>query len=162
MAKLEVSHRTINFNHRILNLRTVTSIAKLHGTRARAVPLTKVAFAFVVFCVSILLLRKEETQTVGGILSLCTILYLVSAYVRDKNRDLWALHVETAAASDNLLVSKEEKPIDDAVRLITTALESDVAFHNELHISDSMIVNDATITNSSLANTSNKSKGAGA
>ncbi len=162
MAKLEVSHRTINFNHRILNLRTVTSIAKLHGKRARAVPVRTVVLAFAGFCGSVLLLRRPDTQSLGAWLCGASILFMVYAYLRDKNRDLWALHVETAAASNNLLVSREEKPIDEAVLLITTALESDVAFHNELHISDSMIVNESIVTNSTLANKVDKSKGASA
>ena len=33
MTKLEVNHRTINFKNRILQLRTITAVAKLNGIR---------------------------------------------------------------------------------------------------------------------------------
>ena len=50
MATLEISNRTINFDNRILNLRTVTAITKLHGKTPRPFKFKQIFWAGI-FCV---------------------------------------------------------------------------------------------------------------
>jgi hypothetical protein len=157
MATLEISNRTINFNNRILNLRTVTSVAKFHGKTPKPFSFGTIGCAGFLLLVALAALGQRESQGVGAIAAICTGAFFLFAIIRNrKPRDFWVLHVETAAASNNLIASRDEQSIDQAVIQITQALESDVTYHSTLHINDSTIVSESVIQNSSVANTTRK------
>jgi hypothetical protein len=149
MTRLEVNHRTINFKNRILQLRTITAVAKLNGVRP--LPFRWRTIAIVAF-VSIMGLAStgENGQLAPGLLVGLSGVSFV-AYAVWKNlqpRNYWILHVETAAGSSNLLASSDERAIDDGVRAITLAMEADVSFHQSIIINDSTIISDSVVKGS--------------
>jgi hypothetical protein len=157
MATLEISNRTLRFGNRTLNLRTVTTITKLQGKTPRPFSIKHIFYAALAVGASILIATSSDYRTIGVWVALITGAFLVFAIVRNsKPRDFWLLHVETAAASNNLLASRDERSINEAVSRITEALESDVAYSSTVHIADSTIVNDSVISNSNVTNTSAK------
>jgi hypothetical protein len=148
MAKLDINHRTINFNNRILQLRTITSVAKGHGLKPLPFRLRTLAIA------GLALLGGLSTASNGApggglLISLLAGIFLVYAIKANlKPREYWILHLETASGSSNLLASSDEQAIDNAVRAITVAMEADAAFQQTVIINDSTIVNDAVIKGS--------------
>ncbi len=132
----------------------MTSVAKLHGKTRRPFQFKPIVFAVLVFLISLAIATQSQERIISSTVTVCTGLFIAFAIWRNtKPRDFWVLHVETAAASSNLLASRDELLIDDAVTKITEAMESDVNFHTSLTINDSNIVSADTIANSPIGQT---------
>ncbi len=153
MATLEVSNRTINFDGRILNLRTVTSICKMSGKTPRPKVGKKMLYTVILLFAFLAFGTTDSGQKIGPAGAvLCGGFLLFFVNLLRKPRQFWVLHLQTAAGANNVLASRDEYAVDEAIGKIRAALESDVAFHSTLNIADSTIVNDSIVQNSTLSN----------
>jgi Family of unknown function (DUF6232) len=157
MAILEVSNRTIKFRNRILNLRTVTAIEKRHGRSRRPFSTKSLVYA-VLFCLlAVLVMGAPYLRAPAFLTVLACVGYFTYAVARNREpRDFWLLRVETAAGSSNVLASRDERAIAEAVSTITAAMESDVDVHSTISIADSTLVMDSVIEHSSIENVGSK------
>jgi hypothetical protein len=79
--------------------------------------------------------------------------YFAYAVARNSEpRDYWLLRVETASGRSNVVASRDEQSITQAVEVITAALESDVSVHSTITIADSTLVTDSVIQHSNIQN----------
>lgn len=148
MAQLEINHRTVNFNNRILQLRMITSVGKFHGIKPRKFSWLVVVIAIVIAMGGLSMIGDRQAG-VGLVASLGAGAFAFYAIKQNlKPRDYWALKLETASGSSNLLASTDERVIDEAVQSITAAMEADASFQHTVIINDSTIVNDAVIAGS--------------
>lgn len=149
MTKLEINHRTINIKNRTLQLRMITAVSKLHAIRPLRFKWKTVVIAIVIALAGLLGMTGNGQVAAGLIVGLSAAAFAVYAIKENlKPRDYWILHLETAAASSNVVASSDESAIDDAVQAIAAAMEADAPYHHTVTITDSTIVNDAVIEGS--------------
>jgi hypothetical protein len=157
MAVLVVSNRTINFNNRVLNLRTVTAIEKRHGRSPKPFSTTSIVSSVLICLLALLAMRELNLRVPAFLVVLACVGYVAYAVARNREpRDFWLLRVETASGSSNLLASRDQRSIAEAVSTITAALESDVNVHSTINIADSTLVTDSVIQNSRIENVGQK------
>lgn len=149
MTKLDINHKTINFNNRILQLRMITVVSKLYAIRPLRFKWRTVVIAIFIALVGLFGMTGNGQVAPGLVVGLGAAAFMVYAIKENlKPRDYWILHLETAAGSSNLVASSDEGTIDDAVQAITAAMEADVSYQHTVVINDSTIVNDAVIQGS--------------
>ncbi len=149
MTKLEVTHRTISFKNRTLQLRTITTVTKLDAIRP--LPFRWRTIAIVAFFSFMGLAGTGENGQLGPGMLVGLIGAAFAAFATWKNfqpRNYWILHLETAAGSSNLLASSDERVINDGVRTITLAMEADVSFQQTIVINDSTIISESVVQGS--------------
>jgi hypothetical protein len=157
MAVLVVSNRTINFNNRVLNLRTVTAIEKRHGRSPKPFSTASIVSSVLICLFALLVMSAPTLRGPAFLVILACVGYFAYAVARNREpRDFWLLRVETASGSSNLLASRDHRSIAEAVATITAALESDVSVHSTINIADSTLVTDSVIQHSSIENVGTK------
>ena len=149
MTKLEINHRTINFNNRTLQLRMVTAVSKLYAIRPLPFKWRTVAIVIVISLAGLFGMTGNGQYVPGLLVGLGAAAFAVYAIKENlKPRDYWILHVETASGSSNLVASSDERVIDDAVQAIAAAMEADASYQHTVIINDSTIVSDAVVQGS--------------
>lgn len=156
---LEINHRTVKFNNRILQLKMITAVSKVQAVRPLKFKWRTIAIAtlFLVAGIFCLLWHRYLGPCLFVTVSACVFV----AYATKQNlkpRNYWILHVETASGSSNLLASSDQAVIDDAVRGISAAIKASEAHHDVVVINDSTIVNDAVIQQGPELNNSDLSR----
>lgn len=153
MAVLVVSNRTIHFNNRILNLRTVTAIEKRHGRSPQPFSTASIVGSVLIGFVALLTLPAPQLRAPAFLVVLACVGFFAYAVARNREpRDFWVLRVETASGKSNLLASRDRHKIAEAVAAITNAIESDVGVQHTITISDSTLIADSVIQHSRIEN----------
>jgi hypothetical protein len=153
MARLEVSNRTIQFKKKVLNLRTVTAIEKIHARSPRPFAIGSIAASVLICLVALPFLIAPDARIPAFLVVLACVGYFAYAVARNSEpRDYWLLRVETASGRSNVVASRDEQSITQAVEVITAALESDVSVHSTITIADSTLVTDSVIQHSNIQN----------
>lgn len=153
MAILVVSNRTIHFNRRVLNLRTVTAIEKRHGRLPKPFSTAGIALSVLIGLLALMFLTVPTLRGPAFLMLLACVGYVAYAVASNREpRDFWLLRVETASGSTNLLASRDERAIAQAVEVIAAALESDVSAQTTITIADSTLIADSVIQNSHIEN----------
>lgn len=153
MAILEVSNRTIQFKKKVLNLRTVTAIEKIHARSPPPFSSGSIAFSIFVCLLACLFLLAPDARITAFLVILAGVGYIAYAVASNcEPRDYWMLRVESASGRSNLVASRDEQSILRAVEAITAALESDVSVHSTITIADSTLVTDSVIQHSTVQN----------
>lgn len=153
MARLEVSNRTIQFRKKVLNLRTVTAIEKIRARSRKPFSTGRIVSSAAIGLFALLLIANPVLRGPAFLIVLACVGYFAYAVARNRQpRDFWLLRVETASGRSNLLASRDEQSITDAVAAITAALESDVSVHSAITIADSTLITDSVIQNATIEN----------